>query len=89
MSGNKAKPLEEWVRRYAEAALISAVRLRRYWLSQGLPEHEAVRRAVNQAVGMMRSSGLGPEELIELFKDLQSACNAFIKMLEKIVGESK
>jgi hypothetical protein len=79
---------DEWVVRYAESALISAVRLRRYWLSQGYSEREAVRRAVKQAVGMMASSGLGPEKLLELFKELQKACDSFIAMLEKVIEES-
>jgi len=85
----KVKPAHEVVNRYAESALISAVRLRRYWLSQGLSEDEAIARAVKQAVGMMRASGRKPEELLELFRELQEASKAFVTMLEKIVKESR
>ncbi len=85
----KVKPLHEAVNRYAESALISAVRLRRYWLSQGLPEDEAISRAVKQAVGMMRASGRKPEELLELFRELQEASEAFVAMLEKVIKGEK
>jgi len=85
----KPKPLEEVVNRYAESALISAIRLRRYWLSQGLTEEEAISRAVKQAVGMMRASGRKPEELLQLFKELEAASKAFVAMLEKVVKKSK
>jgi len=61
----KVKPIKEIVNRYAESALISAIRLRRYWLSQGLSEDEAISRAIKQAVGMMRASGRKPEELLQ------------------------
>jgi hypothetical protein len=64
----KVKPLHETVNRYAESTLISAIRLRRYWLSQGLSEDDAISRAVKQAIGMMKVSGRKPEELLELFR---------------------
>ena len=82
-------PLEEAINRYAESALISAVRLRRYWMSQGDPEDKAIEKAVNQALGMMAASGLGPEKLLELFYELRGACDAFIKVLEKVREEIK
>ncbi|MEM1672709.1 MAG: hypothetical protein QW341_03930 [Candidatus Bathyarchaeia archaeon] len=84
----RVKPLQEIVNRYAESALISAIRLRRYWLSQGLSEDEAISRAVKQAVGMMKASGRKPEELLELFRELHEASKAFITMLEKVVKKS-
>ena len=83
----EVKPVKEVVNRYAESALISAIRLRRYWLSQGLSEDEAISRAVKQAVGMMKASGRKPRELLELFRELQEASKAFVNMLEKIVEE--
>lgn len=79
----KTIPLEEAVNRYAESALVSAVRLRRYWLSQGLSNSEAIERAVKQASGMMASSGASLNALIELFKELEGACDAFVRILEK------
>jgi hypothetical protein len=82
-------PLEEAVYRYAESALISAVRLRRYWMSQGLSEDKAIERALKQAIGMLASSGLGPEKLLELFHELRGACEAFIKVLEDYVEATK
>jgi hypothetical protein len=85
----KVKSLDEIVSRYAESALISAVRLRRYWISQGLSEDEAIERALKQALGMLQVSGLGPDKLLELFYELQGACAAFIKVLEEISANSK
>ena len=83
------KTSEEVVNRYAESALISAIRLRRYWLSQGFSEDEAISRAVKQAVGMMKASGRRPEELLALFKELREASEAFITMLEKVIEKGK
>ena len=80
----KVVPLEEAVNRYAESALVSAVRLGRYWLSQGLPEHEAIERATKQASGMMASSGASLDTLVGLFKELKGACDAFVEMLEQV-----
>jgi len=81
----KVANLEEYINRYAESAVISAVRLRRYWLSQGDSEDIAIKKAVKQAVGMMKASyGSSPEKLIELFEELKQACDAFISMLKKI-----
>ena len=85
----KVKPVHEVINRYAESALISAIRLRRYWLSQGLTEDEAISRAIKQAVGMMKASGRKPEELLQLFKELEEASKAFVAMLEKVVEKSK
>jgi len=85
----KVKPPHEVVNRCAESALISAIRLRRYWLSQGLPEDEAISRAVKQAVGMIKASGRKPEELLELFKELHEASEAFVAMLEKVIKGEK
>ena len=89
MGKMKVKPIKEIVNRYAESALISAIRLRRYWLSQGLSEDEAISRAIKQAVGMMRASGRKPEELLQLFKELEAASKAFVAMLEIVVKKSK
>lgn len=75
--------------RYAESALISAIRLRRYWLSQGLSDEEAISRAVRQAVGMMKASGKKPEELLELFMELHEAVKSFISILEKDIKKSE
>lgn len=80
---------EEATNRYAESALISAVRLRRYWLSQGFSEEEAIRKALKQAIGMLAASGLGPNKLLELFRELKEACNAFIALLEDIEKGTK
>ncbi len=80
----KVKSVEEAVNRYAESALVSAVRLRRYWLSQGNSESEAVEKAVNQASGMMASSGASVDTLIDLFNELERACGAFVEMLKEV-----
>lgn len=81
----RVKPLEEVVNRYAESALISAVRLRRYWMSQGDSEKRAIAKAVKQAVGMISSSGVPPERLYELFDELEKACRAFKSMLKEVI----
>jgi hypothetical protein len=73
--------LEEYLNRYAESALISAIRLRRYWMSQGYPEKDAIARAVKQAAGMMASSGAPLRKLIELFTQLEKASSTFREML--------
>jgi len=77
----KVKPMEELVDRYAESALISAIRLRRYWLSQGDSEEVAITKAMKQACGMMASSGAPLERLLELFNELASASKAFSDFL--------
>ncbi len=84
MGRRKVVSVDEYVDRYAESALISAVRLRRYWTSQGLSEDQAIERAVKQAAGMMASSGAELDKLIELFNELRGACDAFVDMLKKV-----
>ena len=79
----KVTPLEEAVNRYAESALISAVRLRRYWLSQGLTEDQAIDRAITQASGMIASSGASTGRLAEIFLELEGACDTFVRALGK------
>ena len=79
------KPLEEVVNRYAETALISAVRLRRYWMSQGDSEERAIAKAVKQVVGLMTSSGVPPEKLYELFDELEETCRALKSMLREVI----
>jgi phage baseplate assembly protein gpV len=83
----KSITIEEAVNRYAESALVSAVRLRRYWLSQGVSGEIAVERAINQASGMMASSGASLDKLIELFEDLKSACDSFVDMLHSVAEQ--
>jgi len=83
----KVKTREEWVDRYAESALISAIRLRRYWLSQGDSEDAAIEKAVKQSCGMMTSSGAPLERLLELFNELASASKAFSNLLANVISE--
>lgn len=85
----KVKSLEEAAERYAESALISAIRLRRYWLSQGNSEKAAVEKAMKQASGMMASSGIPLERLIELFNELAEASGAFSNFLTYILKKQK
>lgn len=73
--------VEEYMDRYAESALISAIRLRRYWVKQGYSNDEAIARAVKQAAGMMTSSGVPLDRLIKLFEELESASKAFKEVL--------
>ena len=46
-------------------------------------------KAVKQAIGMLKASGLWPEKLLELFLELKGACDAFIQVLKENLGESK
>lgn len=88
----KIKPIKEIINRYAESALISAIRLRRHWISQGFSEKEAIERAVKQASGMMAASGVSLKELYELFGELEKACSVFKKMIvkaEQEIGKKK
>ena len=84
---SRLPPVPEWVDRYAESALISAVRLRRYWIMQGDDPRKATEKAIRQAVGMMASSGVPLSRLIELFQELKNAADAFIKMLKNVEVE--
>ena len=88
---HRRKPLDiqEVVDRYAESALISAIRLRRYWISQGDNPQKATEKAVRQAVGMMASSGAPISRLIELFQELKDASDGFLEMLTRVEQELK
>ena len=68
----------------AEAALISAIRLWRYWVRQGVDERIAFANALKQAIGMLRASGKSPDVLLEELQDLKTACNSFIRKLEEL-----
>ena len=81
--------IEEAINRNAESALISAIKLRKYWMSQGYNEDKAVEKAVRQACGMLAASGLRPEKLIELFQELKRACDTFIEVLERKIEEPR
>ena len=80
-------PLSEVVDRYAESALISAIRLRRYWMAQGDSPERATEKAVRQAAGMMASSGVPISRLIELFREMKNAADAFVEMLKRVQEE--
>jgi hypothetical protein len=56
-------------------------------VSSRVSEGEAIRRAVKQAFGMLASSGVDPEKLLELFYELRVACDAFIKAIEDVLGK--
>jgi len=80
-------PVSEIVDRYAESALVSAIRLRRYWMAQGDSPERATEKAVRQAVGMISSSGVPISRLIGLFQEMKNAADAFIEMLERVREE--
>ena len=80
-------PISEVLDRYAESALVSAIRLRRYWIMQGDSPERATEKAVRQATGMMASSGVPISRLIKLFQEMKNAADAFIKMLERVQEE--
>jgi hypothetical protein len=89
MGRKKPKNMEEIINKYAESALISAIKLRRYWITQGLSDEEATKRAVKQAIGMLESAGFGFEKLLELFYELRNASNEFIKVIESNIERSE
>lgn len=80
-------PISEILDRYAESALISAIRLRRYWIMQGDSPERATEKAIRQAIGMMVSSGVPLSRLIMLFEDIKNAADAFIKMIKDVREE--
>jgi predicted glycoside hydrolase/deacetylase ChbG (UPF0249 family) len=82
-------PLEEAVDRFAESSAISAVRLYRYWVSQGNSRDEAIRKAVKQATGMMASSGASLEKMVYLLRELASASKALAEAAEQASKEAK
>ncbi|MEM3419015.1 MAG: hypothetical protein QXL51_05360 [Candidatus Aenigmatarchaeota archaeon] len=45
----RVKPPKDVINKHVESALISAIRLRRYWISQGNSEDEAIKKAIKQA----------------------------------------
>jgi len=82
-------PPEEAVDRFAESSAISAVRLYRYWISQGNSREEAVQKAVKQAIGMMASSGTDLGRMVILLRELASAANALAAAAEHALKELK
>lgn len=65
-----------------ESALVSAIRLRRYWMSQGLSEEKAIEKAIDQAVGMCVTSGIRICQLRRAFEELALVCPRFISALK-------
>jgi len=80
-------PISGILDRYAESALVSAIRLRRYWIMQGDSPERATEKAIRQAIGMMVSSGVPLSRLIMLFEDIKNAADAFIKMIKDVREE--
>lgn len=86
-----SKPSDETVIRDVESSLTFAIRLYRYWRSQGKTKEEATRKAVKYVVNMMASSTpilfLARERVVELFSELKSACDEFVEELQKVKFE--
>ena len=74
---------EESSVRYVEGAIISALRLKRFWRRRGLSEDEAMRRAVKQAIGMIKVSGLGDDEIVMILRELKRMTEAVLEHIEK------
>jgi hypothetical protein len=79
----KVKSIEETVARYAESAVPSAVRLKRYWMSRGYSEKTAMDKATSQALGMLRAS-VEPRKALELLKETEEMA---ISLKEKIAPD--
>ena len=74
---------EESSVRYVEGAIISALRLKRFWCRRGLSEDEAMRRAVKQAIGMIKVSGLSNTEVITVLKELKKMTEAVLERIKE------
>ena len=74
---------EESSVRYVEGAIISALRLKRFWRRRGLSEDEAMRRAVKQAIGMIKVSGLSERDVITILKELKKMTESVLEQIEK------
>lgn len=82
----KARPsmkVIEWVGRYTESAVLSAVRLKRYWIGQGNSEKEATSKALNQALGMIVSGN--PERSVELLREIEQTSKALRELVKSSV----
>lgn len=86
-----SKPSKERVIKDVESTLMYAVRLYRYWLAQGKPKEEAMKKAVGYVVHLMRTSNpvlfLARDEVVELLLELKSACGEFLDELQKVKFE--
>lgn len=76
------KSKEEAARRYVEGSVISALRLRRYWIMKGLKRDEAVRRSIRQAKGMLKISGLSEEEIKEVLIEMKEIIEELLRDME-------
>jgi len=79
------KPREEIMKRYVEGAIISASRLWRHWMRRGLSSDEALKRAIKQAYNMIKSSGLGMDDVLSTLKDLRRITDELIRLIEEEV----
>ena len=77
------KPREEVLRRYVEGAIVSAARLWRHWLHRGLSEDEAMKRAIKQALNMIKSTDLSSDEVISTLKRVRRITDELLKLLEE------
>lgn len=84
------KSINESLKRYVESALISAVRLKRHWVSKGKSEEEVIEKATKQAFGMLKSSGASLETMSKLFDELDEATQVIKKVIDNAIkGISK
>jgi hypothetical protein len=88
-----SKPSHERVIKDVESSLTYAIRLYRYWLAQGKSNEEAMKKAVEYVVHLMRSSTpilfLARNEMIEFLSELKFACSEFLEELQKIKFEQQ
>lgn len=72
---------DEYIKRYVESAVISAVRQKRYLQEyQNLPEKIATIRALNQAMGMIASGGY--KNAKELLTEIKNMSEALMREIE-------
>jgi len=71
--------LKEFTDRYTESAILSAVRLKRYWIARGFSEAEATTKAANQAVGMMKAGNWARSKVLII--EIEEMCRALKKRI--------
>lgn len=79
---------EERLMKDIESSLMFAVKLYRYFLSNGDSSEEAMKKAVKNVVNMMVTSTpilfLARDRVVKLFYEMKNACDCFLEDLQKI-----
>ncbi len=74
---------DESLVRYVESAVVSAIRLKRYWIKNGVDEEEALKRAIKQAEGMFEVSNLSKDQILEILDEIKNMAETLIEKLKE------